>query len=161
MKLSELKNHLSEIQEISIWLEDGTAVPKYFHLTEVGLLTRNFIDCGGTIREEKKVNLQLWVEDQDKDHRLTSEKALRIIESSEKLFPLEDLEVEVEFQQKTIGKFGLSFQFNQFILTNTQTACLATDACGVLAQKQKLQFSELVNSNQNESSSCTPGGGCC
>ena len=79
MKLEELKSHLQSNQELNLILPNGQFVPKHFHITEVGMNTRHFIDCGGTERIEKKVNLQLWVEDRDPDHRLSPEKLLSII----------------------------------------------------------------------------------
>jgi hypothetical protein len=35
-------------------------VPEHFHVTEVGVVTKDFIDCGGTVRHEKVANFQLW-----------------------------------------------------------------------------------------------------
>jgi len=34
-------------------LENGTMVPEHFHVTEVGVVTKHFIDCGGTVRNER------------------------------------------------------------------------------------------------------------
>ena len=48
-------------------------VPSHFHVTEVGKITKHFIDCGGTVRNEEVVNFQLWQAD-DYDHRLHPEK---------------------------------------------------------------------------------------
>ena len=69
-----------------------------------------------------------------------------------------DLEVEVEYQSDTIGKYGLDFNGKEFLLTTKQTACLASDACGIPAEKLKIKLSDL---QAIEQSSCTPGGGCC
>ncbi|MFM2394621.1 MAG: hypothetical protein RLZZ546_2603, partial [Bacteroidota bacterium] len=77
MKLSTIKKHLTELSTISFKLPDGTLVPEHFHVTEVGEITKNFIDCGGTIRHEKVVNFQLWYSD-DYNHRLHPEKLLAI-----------------------------------------------------------------------------------
>ena len=60
MKLSEIKKHLSTATAVNFLLENGTAVPEHFHVTEVGVITKNFIDCGGTVRNEKVANFQLW-----------------------------------------------------------------------------------------------------
>ena len=78
MKLSEFKNSLMNIESINIQLPNGTFVPSHFHITEMGLLTKNFIDCGNTIREEKLITFQLWFAG-DLEHRLTSEKVFKII----------------------------------------------------------------------------------
>jgi hypothetical protein len=52
-------------------------VPEHFHLTEVGVVTKNFIDCGGTVRSERVANFQLW-DANDSDHRLKPQKLLNI-----------------------------------------------------------------------------------
>jgi len=155
MKLSEVKNKLKEIADVNFQLENGTLVPVHFHVTEVGVISKHFIDCGGTVRDEKVANFQLW-EANDFDHRLKPQKLLGIIELSEKVLGIEDLEVEVEYQAGTIGKYGLDFNGTNFVLTNKQTNCLASDSCGIPQEKLKKPLIELASS-----SCCTPGGGCC
>lgn len=149
MKLSEIKNALTQVETLSFQLPNGTMVPAHFHLTELGLLTRNFIDCGGTVREEQKINFQLW-EEKDYDHRLTPIKTLGIIAKAEKIFKLKDLEVEVEYQSETIGKYNLAFENGFFQLKSTKTACLALENCGI--EEPKLISTE---------NSCAPNSGCC
>ena len=56
MKLSDLKQILPTLENVEFQLENGTMVPEHFHVTEVGMITKNFIDCGGVIRSEKVVN---------------------------------------------------------------------------------------------------------
>lgn len=157
MRLKEFKTLLNEMETIHFKLENGSKVPEHVHVTEVGLLTRNYIDCGGSIREDKTINIQLWYST-DTDHRLSSEKLLKIIAQSEKLIDLDDHEIEVEYQMETISKFGLSQQDGQFILTSKQTACLAEDQCGIPAQKPKLSLKELSSTS---ASCCTPNSKCC
>lgn len=157
MKLSEIKTILNDLNALIFQLPDGSFVPEHFHVTEVGIVTKNFIDCGGTVREEKVVNFQLW-EANDFDHRLKPQKLINIIELSEKVLSIPDLEIEVEYQNETIGKFGLAFNGHYFLLTNKETACLASDSCGIPVEKQKIRLSEL---NTKSSSCCTPGSGCC
>jgi hypothetical protein len=70
MKLSEVKQILPTLENVEFQLENGTFVPKHFHVTEVGMINKNFIDCGGVIRSEKVVNFQLWNAD-DFEHRLS------------------------------------------------------------------------------------------
>jgi len=156
MKLSEIKPLLSKVQSVSFILPNGQFVPKHFHVTEVGMITKNFIDCGGTVREEKMVNFQLW-EANDFDHRLAPQKLQNIIELSEKVLNLVDAEIEVEYQQETIGKFNLEFDGNNFLLVAKKTNCLAQDSCGIPAEKLKVSLKDL----SNPAPSCTPGGGCC
>ncbi len=158
MKLSEVKEVLKNLDAVVFQLPNNKGfVPEHFHITEVGLITKNFIDCGGTVREEKVINFQLW-EAGDYDHRLEPNKLLRIIEKSEEIFQFADLEIEVEYQSDTIGKYGLAYNGIFFQLTNKETACLAQDTCGIPESKQKINLSEF---GQKESSCCTPGGGCC
>jgi hypothetical protein len=159
MKLSILKSHLQNLSSVNFRLPDGTQLPSHFHVTEVGLVSKHFIDCGGTERKETVANFQLW-EAGDYDHRLAPHKFLHILDLSRKVLGSEDLEIEVEYQQGTIGKFGLDFDGTDFLLTQKQTACLAQDACGIPDAKQKVSLSELQTVSDS-GSCCTPGGGCC
>ena len=156
MKLSEVKKHLNKLNQIAFELPSGELVPSHFHVTEVGRITKHFIDCGGTIRNEEVANFQLWNAD-DYDHRLHPEKLLHIIELSQEKLSIGDLEVEVEYQGDTIGKFGLGFNGKNFVLETKQTDCLAKDSCGIPLEKQKMPLADL----NKTTSSCTPGSGCC
>lgn len=155
MKLSEVKEVLPTLENVAFQLENGTFVPEHFHVTEIGVVTKRFIDCGGTIRNENAINFQLWNAN-DYDHRLKPTKLLNIIALSEKQLGIEDAEVEVEYQSDTIGKYALAFDGKNFILQSKTTACLASDACGV--PKQKINLSELKIA---QSSCCAPNSGCC
>ena len=158
MKLSEFKKQLSVITDLNFVLQNGIAIPKHFHVTEVGQVIKNFVDCGGTIRNEKVVNFQLW-EAADFDHRLAPQKLVNIIELSEKVLNISpELEIEVEYQGETIGKYGLNYNGIYFKLIPKITNCLAPDMCGIPVEKQKVQ---LQNLGSDSSTSCTPGSGCC
>ncbi|MCW3075598.1 MAG: hypothetical protein JWO32_207 [Bacteroidetes bacterium] len=157
MKLSEIKSHLSTAESVNFQLPDGTFVPENFHVTEVGVIEKRFIDCGGTVRKEKVANFQLWNAN-DTAHRLKPQKLINIIALSERILGMEDLEIEVEYQSSTIGKYGLKFENDLFLLTAKQTDCLAKDNCGVPDKKQKITLSEIVNENK---SCCVPGDKCC
>src|SRR5690606_6203939 len=153
MKLSDVKNTLKQLQTIAFELPNGELVPNHFRSTEVGKISKNFIDCGGMVRREEVVNFQLW-DANDYDHRLHPEKLVKIIELSEKVLNIdENWEVEVEYQGQSIEKYGLGFDGKNFLLTTKQTACLAQDNCGIPAQKPKVRLSEIP--------SCMPGSGCC
>jgi hypothetical protein len=156
MKLSEIKKHLNTAETVNFELQNGTQVPEHFHVTEVGIVTKHFIDCGGTVRNEKVANFQLW-DANDYEHRLKPQKLLNIIALSEKVLGMEDLDIEVEYQSETIGKYDLEFDGKSFILTAKQTACLAQEKCGV-PPPQKVSLSSIAVANE---SCCTPGGGCC
>ena len=75
MKLSDVKKSLSTASSVNFQLPDGSFVPEHFHVTEIGLVTKHFIDCGGTVRTEKMTSFQLW-EANDFDHRLKPKKLL-------------------------------------------------------------------------------------
>lgn len=156
MKLSQVKNILKTVESVNFILADGTAVSEHFHVTELGLITKNFIDCGGTIRRETVANFQLW-DANDLDHRLKPQKLLKIIELSEKVLAIGDFEIEVEYQTQTIGKYDLDFNGHDFVLLNKETACLAQAQCGIPAEKQKVKLSEI----SNEPNCCSPIGSCC
>lgn len=151
MKLSEISGLLPNLENVVFQLEDGTFVPKHFHVTEVGIITKNFIDCGGVTRNEKVVSFQLWNANA-LEHRLKPSKLLNIIKLSEQKLGIEDLEIEIEieYQIDTIGKYGLRYERDTFILTNKKTDCLAKDNCGIPQKEIQLK-----------NSCCIPGGGCC
>jgi hypothetical protein len=156
MKLSEIKKHLKSLTKIGFQLPNGNLVQAHFHVTEVGKTTKTYIDCGGKVRNEEKINFQLW-EEKDYDHRLHPDRLLHIISLSEKMFELEDLEIEVEYQGKeTIGTYHLDFDGNNFILQSKMTACLAQDACGITPEKPRIKISDAGASN-----TCAPNSGCC
>lgn len=160
MKLSEVKNVLQNLNEVSFKLPNGSMVPAHFHVTEVGVITKQFIDCGGTVRNEQVINFQLW-EANDFDHRLAPQKLANIIDLSERVLRLPDVEVEVEYQAETIGKYGLYFNAtnNTFELTTKTTNCLAQDKCGIPPEKLKVNLANLTPADG--AACCTPGGGCC
>ena len=157
MKLSAIKKHLSTATHVNFVLQNGAVVPEHFHVTEVGIITKYFIDCGGTVRHEKVANFQLWNAN-DTDHRLKPKKLLDIISLSEKVLGMEDLEIEVEYQSDTIGKYGLAINNGDLVLITKQTDCLAKENCGVPAEKQSVKLAGLPDSSQ---SCCAPGEKCC
>ncbi|NVO31756.1 DUF6428 family protein [Hymenobacter lapidiphilus] len=153
MNISEMKQALQGLSAVNFRLPTGEQLPPHFHVTEVGLVSKHFVDCGGTERRETVANFQLW-EAGDYDHRLAPQKFLHILNLSDKILGSEDLAIEVEYQQATIGKFGLTFDGTDFVLTAKQTACLAQDACGI-PDAQQIALPQL------QMAACTPGGGCC
>ena len=154
MKLLELKNILKTLSKISFQFENGLHVPQHFHITEVGVITKDFIDCGGEVRHEKVINFQLWYSN-DTNHILKPSKIIDIIELSEKQFSFENLDIEFEYQNDTIGKYDVSYNGNNFVLINKMTDCLAEDNCVVEVIKPKVLLSQL------KSSTCSPNSGCC
>jgi len=158
MKLSELKQQLLSMDTLTFILPNGTSVPSHFHVTEVGQIEKSFIDCGGMVRKEKTIGLQLW-KSIDFHHRLKASKLLSIIEICEQQLHLSDEEIEVEYQGETIEKYGLAYSEGIFLLTQTKTACLAEDSCGITLPKISVSLSELGSNEKGNT--CTPGSGCC
>ena len=139
MKLQEFKNNLKSatpIGTVLFKLENGTLIPPYYHITEMGIKIKHFVDCGGELRTQQWVTFQVWTAD-DFDHRITSGKILDIIERGEKIIGAVDLEIEIEYQTSTIGNYTLETQESPLIYTlkSTKTNCLAPDKCGIETPK--------------------------
>ena len=139
-------------QNLLFKLEDGTIIPPYFHITEMGLKTKHFIDCGGVKRSEQCINFQIWTAD-DFEHRLTPTKLMVLITTYEGLFNQPNLEIEMEYQTNTIGSYSLDIDPTNeltYVLKSKKTNCLAPDKCGVTTERK---------SNQSTTKQCGPS--CC
>ncbi len=157
MKLSLFKSALQLAKPASnpIFLQiSGLPVAAHYHITEIGLILKNYVDCGGVVRQERKASMQLWLAN-DTDHRLSTEKLLGIIEKSEQLFGLKDEELEVEFQGQTIETYGLSAQDFGFQFMAKKTTCLAPGHCGIPNEMLPLDM------QAPSSVCCSPNSGCC
>ena len=116
-------------------LPDKSFVPAHYHITEVGRVRKDFIDCGGTVRSTTSCVLQVWVAD-DRDHRLETTKLAGIMGVAAGLLGSDDLPVEVEYEEGVISQYpiggmevtpsGLLFH-----LGTKHTACLAPEKCKV------------------------------
>src|SRR3954454_2793858 len=91
---------------LHLMLPDGSFVPAHFHVTEVGRVQKDFIDCGGTRRSTTACVLQVWVAT-DTDHRLDTTKLARIIQVGSPLFPTTAVPVEVEYEQGAVSQYPL------------------------------------------------------
>lgn len=118
------------------WMLPSKAfVPEHYHITEVGRLQKDFIDCGGTIRSLASCLLQIWVAD-DTDHRLQTNKLATIMEIAGTVLGGDDLPVEVEYEEETISQYPVAGcevtpAGLLFYLGTKHTACLAPEKCGV------------------------------
>ena len=90
MNLNTFFEHLDQVGELTFVLPNGTYVPPHFHLTEVALVSKKFVDCGGTMRDENVISFRLWSAD-DYDHRLAPCRAYGIVERAQKHSVLETL----------------------------------------------------------------------
>ncbi|AVR47026.1 hypothetical protein C7S20_18210 [Christiangramia fulva] len=155
MKLSEFSSYLQKLDEILFQLPDGSLVPKHFHITEIGKIQKDFIDCGGSLRHENKISFQLFSAG-DHHHRLRPKKLTHIIELAQEKLQLPDAEIEVEYQGESILKYQLHFDGRRFLLVHTQTDCLAKDKCGIPTEKPRVKLSQL-----GATTCCIPNGNCC
>ncbi|HSP63151.1 MAG TPA: DUF6428 family protein [Pyrinomonadaceae bacterium] len=138
MKLSELKSILGIHPTLfpRFILPDGDQVPAHYHLTEVGHVAKNFIDCGGTTRKTESCTLQLWSNDSDMEHRLDAGKFVKILQLGGRVLPHRDLDVEVEYDDYANSQFPItSCEVNgehiDFTLSTKHTDCLARQKCGI------------------------------
>jgi len=122
---------------LHVMLPDGAFVPDHFHITEVGRVRKDFIDCGGTVRTTASCLLQVWVAD-DVDHRLDSSKLAAIMRVAAPLLQSDDLPVEVEYEhgdgvvaQYPVGGAEMTPSGILLSLGSKHTACLAPERCGV------------------------------
>ncbi len=146
---------------LSLRLPDGSCLPAHFHITEVGHVTKRFVDCGGVRRVQENCLLQTWVHD-DVKHRLCAGKLAGVFERVGDV--LEDLSLPVEFEVElgTVAQFGLGgvsvVAGNlELALTAKHTDCLARGVClpGGCDAEPDSDCEPAV------APACSPGGGCC
>lgn len=156
MKRSDFTDILNQINRLEFRLPSGERVPDHFHITEAGITTKQFIDCGGTLRSDSVITFQIWTAD-DTEHRLAPSRLLKIMKIAEPILGSEDLAIRFEYQKDTLGIYGVEWNSRKvfFQLTAQQTDCLAKEQCGVThTEDERVTVAD-------ESGCCTPGGGCC
>ena len=113
-------------------LPDGGRIPAHAHITEVGRIDREFLDCGGQRRKTSFCCLQAWVAD-DTEHRLTARKLSAIIGRALGPLSLESLPLEVEYEDGIISQFPvISLGAGESVtvhLGTKHTDCLAKEVC--------------------------------
>jgi Family of unknown function (DUF6428) len=115
-------------------LPGGEFVPDHFHITEVGRVHKQFIDCGGTRRETLSCTLQVWVAN-DKKHRLNSTKLNKIMDMAAPLLD-DDVPLVIEYGRETVAQYPVGDvevtpKGLLLVLGAKPTECLAPDKCGV------------------------------
>jgi hypothetical protein len=136
MTFNELKDVLENYKgRILSFVLGEESIPSHFHLTEIGKEVRDFVDCGGTKRKVERCVLQVWVAN-DFEHRLTSDKMLKIISLGEETVGNEELEVYFEYEKDSVSLYPVyKCEINEdtikFYLGQNHTACLAPEKCGV------------------------------
>jgi len=112
-------------------LPDGDYIPAHAHVTEVGHVVRNFIDCGGVTGKEEKVLLQTHVGN-DTDHRLRSDRFAKILRLGDRLIPSADLDVDVEYDCCVVAQYPIAEvtpggEHLNLILQRGRTQCRARE----------------------------------
>src|SRR5436305_15222584 len=109
MTLHDLENALEANHELfpRFVLPDGDYIPAHAHVTEVGYVVRNFIDCGGLTGKEEKVVLQTHV-GSDIDHRLRSDRFAKILRLGNRVIPGTDVDVDVEYDCCVVVQYLIS-----------------------------------------------------
>ena len=136
MQLEELVKALRDNpgKGVTFELPNGDTVPAHFHVTEVGKMQKDFIDCGGNPRQNVSCTIQVWTAD-DVEHRLTTTKLYTII-CKAAYFLTATMPVEIEYQQDALSMYtlaGLSVtdtDVNLYMLAKN-TTCLAPDRCSI------------------------------
>lgn len=120
---------------LHLMLPGGEFVPPHFHVTEVGRVQKDFIDCGGTRRSTTSCLVQVWVA-ADTDHRLDASKLAAILKLATPLLGSDELPVEVEYEGAAVSQYPLADAEATpggvlLTLGTKHTDCLAKDRCGV------------------------------
>ena len=135
MTLTQFKTRLEEYPEycLRFTLPDGLAIPPHAHVTEVARVEKRFIDCGGTLRNETRCQLQIWTAS-DLAHRLTAGKLSKILSLADKILQSEDLELGAEYETASLAQYSVASTEPtngelQIQLAARHSACLAEDQC--------------------------------
>ena len=151
MNTTEFTNLLASSGDkpVHFVLPDGGRIPDHAHVTEVGRIDREFLDCGGELRKTSLCCLQVWVAD-DTDHRLPARKLAAIIGRALEPLRLADLPVEIEYEDGFISQFPVvAVEVNDVVVVR-----LGTKHTDCLAKEVWLPPSASATS-------CSPGSGCC
>jgi hypothetical protein len=149
-------------KHISIRLSDGSLVPAHYHITEVGHVTKRFVDCGGVRRVQETCLLQTWVHD-DVEHRLHAGKLADIFDRAGDILPNHDLPIEVEHELEVVAQFPVENIENRpdslvVHLGTKHTDCLARGIC----LPNSCEPPQVpVAKSKAVASSCSEGSGCC
>ena len=154
MRLSVLRAALAAAPDlpISVIWTDGEPIEAHFHVTEVGRVQRDFVDCGGELRRSVTCLLQTWV-GEDTEHRITGRKLLKAIEAAAPVLGGEDLPVELEYETCNVVQVKISaLEAGAAVVlirgASKHTDCLAKELC-------------LPPPASASTTRCQPGQGCC
>ncbi len=180
--LKQLRDNEQKV--ISIRLPNGDLVPAHYHITEVGHVTKRFIDCGGTRRVLETCLLQTWVHE-DLEHRLHAGKLAGIFDRTGDLFPSQDLAVEIEHETDVVAQFPVeraeaTADALVLHLGVKHTDCLARGIClpgecapspsavpspsaapSIFSPLIPPQTPSFIKLQAGQSACCSPKSGCC
>lgn len=131
MKLSDLRTELDRFPDTfpRFVLPNRERIPAHAHVTEVGHVVKNFIDCGGVTGKSETVLLQTHVGG-DTDHRLKADRLARILELGRRVLPHDQLEVEIEYDCCVVAQYPVDGvkrggEHLDIYLGKRRTQCLA------------------------------------
>lgn len=118
---------------LTVLWPDGEPIEAHFHVTEVGRVQKDFVDCGGKVRRAVTCLLQTWVGD-DVDHRITAGKLLKAFDHGAAVLGSADLPVELEYEACNVIQFevvAVEREAERFVvrLGGKHTDCLAKELC--------------------------------
>ena len=76
MKIFEFKSIIKKLKYIVFVLPSEKKIPSHFHITEIDIIRKKYIDSGGDLRLENLINMQLWYSS-DKNHKIEPAKILK------------------------------------------------------------------------------------
>lgn len=136
----QLGNFLKLLEEkkdsvLRFKLPNGNFVEEHFHVTEVGKITKEFIDCGGTNRSKQTCLLQLWIAN-DEEHRVNAGKLHSIFSLAKHIYMDDKTPIEVQYGSEQaviydVDSCVLNENFIDITLRGQKTDCLAPDKCGI------------------------------
>lgn len=133
MRLQELQTAVAQHPNTftRFVLPDGDYIPSHAHVTEVGHVVKNYIDCGGETGREEKVLLQTHV-GSDTEHRLRSDRFGKILQLGQRVLPNNQLDVEVEYDCCVVAQYPVSAvkpvgEHLDIVLVRGRTQCRARE----------------------------------
>ena len=135
MTVAALRAALAAAPELPLTVlwPDGDLIEAHFHVTEVGRVQKDFVDCGGTVRRTVTCLLQTWVGD-DVDHRITAGKLLKAFDHALPVLGAEDMPAELEYEACNVIQFkivAVVAEADRLVvqLGGKHTDCLAKELC--------------------------------
>ena len=160
MKLSHFTDLLQAHPEkpFHLILPGEHSVPASFHITEVGHVTKKFIDCGGKLHTRETCLLQAWVYT-DTHHRLLAGKMAGVLNlaRAKGVLPEHDLDVEIEYEDALISQYAVA---NVAVTESAVVLNLDVKHTDCLAKEFCLPSLPMMGAGEQASCGCGPSD-CC